>query len=76
MLSGQETYFRYPNGDETYSVIALYRAGQVHGELKSSDDETLALQYFARGAYPPLESRAQLVLERYADQIFAKRTPS
>lgn len=71
MLSGQETYFRYPNGDETYAVIAVYRAEQVQGELKSQDDETLDLRYFARGDYPTLESRAQLVLDRYADQIFS-----
>lgn len=71
MLSGQETYFRYPNGDETYAVIAVYRAEQVQGELRSQDDETLDLRYFARGDYPPLESRAQLVLDRYTDQIFS-----
>jgi len=71
MLSGQATYFRYPNGDETYAVIAVYRAEHVQGELKSQDDETLDLRYFARGSYPPLESRAQLVLDRFSDQIFS-----
>ena len=70
MLSGPETYFKYPNGDETYAVIAVYRAEQVTGTLHAEDDESLDLRYFARGAYPELESRAQLVLERFETKIF------
>lgn len=64
LLSGKELYFKYPNGDETYTVIALYRAVGVSGELKINDNESHKLQYFSVKNLPPLESRAEYVIEK------------
>lgn len=62
VFSGQDFYFEYPNGDKLYSVVALYRALEVSGDLRITDDESMALEYFALDALPKLESRAEAVL--------------
>lgn len=63
LFSGEEFYYRYPNGDETYNVIALYKAIGVYGEL-AADDEGLGLAYFSQENFPPLEKRARMILQR------------
>lgn len=62
LLSGKDLYFKYPNGDETYTVIALYKAMNILGELKINDEESEKLQYFAFNNLPVLESRAEYVI--------------
>ena len=62
LFSGREFYFRYPNGDELYSVIALYLAEDVSGALHITDRESTALRYFRGDALPPLESRAEKII--------------
>ena len=69
VLSGKELFFRYPNGDETYTVIALYKAASVSGTLQINDGESLRLQYFALDALPPLESRAAFVMQRFLRKL-------
>ena len=63
VLSGSDLYFCYPNGDQTYTVIALYKAVGVSGELRICDVESLRLQYFPLNDLPPLESRAEYVIQ-------------
>ena len=62
VFSGRDFYFEYPNGDKLYSVVALYRALQVNGELRITDGDSMALEYFALDELPKLESRAEAVL--------------
>lgn len=62
VFSGQDFYFEYPNGDKLYSVVALFHASRVSGELRITDGESMALEYFALDALPRLESRAEAVL--------------
>lgn len=69
LISGEDLYFKYPNGDETYTVIALYLAVNVSGELKINDDESYKLQYFPLDKLPELESRAGYVLERLGEVL-------
>ena len=69
VLSGKELFFRYPNGDETYTVIALYKAAGVSGTLQINDGESLRLQYFALDALPPLESRAAFIMQRFLRKL-------
>lgn len=68
VFSGQDFYFRYPNGDELYSVIALYLAEHVTGELRITDGESHALRYFGLHELPPLESRAEKIIAWLAGQ--------
>ena len=63
VLSGKDFYFEYPNGDKLYSVVALFRAENVSGELKITDGESLKLDYFSFDKLPSLESRAQAIVD-------------
>lgn len=71
VLSGKDFYFVYPNGDELYSVVALYQAIHVSGELNIADGESLELAYFPFDNLPPLESRAEAVLRWYQEAILS-----
>lgn len=63
MFSGNDFYFKYPNGDELYSVVAVYLAEGVSGELKITDDESHDLQFFGKNDLPLLEKRAKTMIE-------------
>lgn len=62
VLSGEELYFKYPNDDETYNVIVLYRAIGVSGEPCINDSESRKLAFWDLDTLPPLESRAEYVV--------------
>ena len=63
VFSGKDLYFKYPNGDELYSVVALYLANNTTGTLKITDDESFELKYFAKDELPNLESRAKVIID-------------
>jgi 8-oxo-dGTP pyrophosphatase MutT (NUDIX family) len=44
MLSGQEFFFVYPNGDQIFNVSAVYIARAISGELRT-DSESLELRW-------------------------------
>jgi 8-oxo-dGTP pyrophosphatase MutT (NUDIX family) len=51
MLSGQDFFYTYPNGDQIYNVGAVYVARGVHGALRA-DHESLELRWFAPDDLP------------------------
>lgn len=63
VFSGDDFYFEYPNGDKLYSVIALYKAREISGELVMNDGESIQLAYFGMNELPALESRAAAIVE-------------
>ncbi|ARI79051.1 NUDIX hydrolase [Halobacillus mangrovi] len=64
-LSGENFYFKYPNGDEVYNVIAVFIVTQCNGKLKMVDGESLSLQYFPMQDLPmKLDERAKQILDR------------
>ncbi|SEA25203.1 ADP-ribose pyrophosphatase YjhB, NUDIX family [Thalassobacillus cyri] len=65
LLSGDEFYFKYPNGDEVYNVIGVYQAINTYGELVMEDGESLALGYFPLNDLPKImDYRARLIIEK------------
>ena len=46
VFSGEELYYRYPNGDEVYNVIIAYLASDVQGTVKLTDGEHYGFHYF------------------------------
>lgn len=71
VCSGPKFYFKYPNGDETHSVIHLFHAKQVQGTLAMTDGESLALRYFSRAGLPlDIESRAQALFDQFGDTLW------
>lgn len=63
VFSGNDFYFEYPNGDKLYSVVVLFEAENVSGELLASDGESLELKYFSFDNLPKLESRAEAIIK-------------
>ncbi|WP_308639817.1 NUDIX hydrolase [Paenibacillus silvisoli] len=47
VLSGKDMYYKYPNGDEIYNVMAIYEANDLQGEPRVNDDESYELKYFS-----------------------------
>ena len=67
LFSGKDFYFKYPNGDELYSVVAPFLAEGVSGDLKITDGESTELSYFRKNDLPLLESRAKVILQWLID---------
>lgn len=63
VFSGKNFYFKYPNGDELFSVVVLYLANGVSGNLKITDGESFKLKYFGKNELPCLESRAKIIID-------------
>lgn len=66
ILSGENLYFKYPNGDEVYNVICVFMAEDIRGELAINDGESLDLKYFTINNLPSrLDERARIILEKH-----------
>ena len=70
VFSGKDFYFKYPNQDELYSVIALYLANDVKGDMKISDNESFDLKFFFKTDLPNLESRAKKIVSWLAENRY------
>lgn len=46
VISGEDSHFTYPNGDEVYAVDINYVCYECSGTLKKQDEEVLELQFF------------------------------
>lgn len=46
VFSGKEFYTKAPNGDEFYSVTAVFYTDEVKGNIDLKSTETLDIQYF------------------------------
>jgi ADP-ribose pyrophosphatase YjhB (NUDIX family) len=54
-FSGERLYHKYPNGDEIYAVLAVFKVTKFTGELKINDKESLDLKFFAESDFSKLE---------------------
>ncbi|GAB2546753.1 NUDIX domain-containing protein [Gracilibacillus alcaliphilus] len=52
VFSGAEHYFKVANGDELYSVTAVYYTRDVSGELKIDYNELETMEYFSINHLP------------------------
>ena len=64
VLSGQEYYFEYPNGDKMCTVIVLFKVNNYKGNIKVSDNESKELRFFSLDNLPQLESRAEAIINK------------
>lgn len=46
VMSGEDSHFTYPNGDEIYAVDINYVCYEYSGTFKKQDEEVLELQFF------------------------------
>lgn len=63
LFSGNDLYFKYPNGDELYSVVGLFLAENITGEMKITDGESTDLRFYGKDELPILENRANRIIE-------------
>ncbi|WP_175987427.1 NUDIX hydrolase [Bacillus sp. Marseille-Q1617] len=52
IFSGPDYYFKVANGDELYSVTAVYVSTDVRGHLVVDEEESLDIQYFSLNELP------------------------
>ncbi|MEH7885028.1 NUDIX hydrolase [Bacillus sp. JJ1609] len=52
VFSGPEYYLKVANGDELYSVTAVYFTDDIHGEIKMDESESVDLQFFSLDQLP------------------------
>ena len=64
VLSGDEYYFEYPNGDKMCTVIVLFKVLNYTGEIKVSDNESKQLKFYSLDALPNMESRAKAIIDK------------
>ena len=68
VLSGNDYYFEYPNGDKMCTVIVLFKVLNYTGEIKVSDNESKKLEFFSLSNLPTkIESRAKLIINKILD---------
>ena len=71
LFSGPELYYRYPNGDETYNVSAVYFANEVQGEICLDPEEHSEYRYFdlrdlPQDVSPPIRVVLDRLTEKFA----------
>ena len=64
VLSGNEYYFEYPNGDKMCTVIVLFKVLNYTGKISVSDDESKRLEFFSLDNLPNMESRAKAIIDK------------
>ncbi|HLQ97499.1 MAG TPA: NUDIX domain-containing protein, partial [Candidatus Dormibacteraeota bacterium] len=68
-FSGNEFYYKYPNGDEVYNVITAYLCHDYTGILRVDEAEVKALRFFNFNKLPGnISPPDQLVIREYLNK--------
>ncbi|WP_445669057.1 NUDIX domain-containing protein [Lysinibacillus sp. FSL W8-0992] len=71
VFSGSEYYLKVSNGDELYSITAVYYTKEFSGEMKIDYNESENLQFFAYSNLPTdLTQIYRSFINPYIDTIF------
>ncbi|MCA0987472.1 NUDIX hydrolase [Guptibacillus algicola] len=69
VFSGEDYYFKVSNGDELYSVTAVYVTKDVQGTLKVDRSESLEMDYFQFDNLPDgLTKEYRTYIESYSNK--------
>jgi ADP-ribose pyrophosphatase YjhB (NUDIX family) len=70
VFSGPEFYLKVANGDELYSVTAVYVSREVKGRIEIDGEESVEVRYFALDELPEglIESYRRYI-EPYIEQL-------
>lgn len=68
VLSGNDYYFEYPNGDKMCTVIVLFKVINYNGALRISDNESKSLRFFPLTDLPVMEKRAEMIVQKIRNQ--------
>ena len=70
-LSGEDTFYEYPNGDQVYLAVIIYICRDFSGELKVQEEEVYEQRFFSIDALPeipPLKIKSR-ILEKVRNYI-------
>ncbi|MEI5906429.1 NUDIX hydrolase [Bacillus spongiae] len=68
VFSGSEYYLKVPNGDELYSVTAVYYSSDISGDMKIDYNESEKIEYFSMCHLPKeLTDEYRGFIEHYID---------
>lgn len=70
VFSGEELYYKYPNGDEVHNITIVYLTRELIGKLDIDQSEHSSYQYFSLDALPenispPLMPAIRQLVETY-----------
>jgi 8-oxo-dGTP pyrophosphatase MutT (NUDIX family) len=70
VFSGPDYYFKVANGDELYSVTAVYVSTDVKGDFEMDEEESVDIQYFNLSELPDgLTEEYRSYIMPYMDQL-------
>ncbi|MCA0147294.1 NUDIX hydrolase [Rossellomorea vietnamensis] len=70
IFSGKDYYFKVSNGDELYSVTAVYVTKDVRGKMDIDETESVAVQFFKLNELPGgLTDEYKSYIMPYIDQL-------
>jgi 8-oxo-dGTP pyrophosphatase MutT (NUDIX family) len=72
VFSGPEYYLKVVNGDELYSVTAVYYTDDLQGEIQMDDNESVDLQYFRLSHLPDGIQESYLRFIKHYQKEFEK----
>lgn len=72
VFSGPDYYLKVANGDELYSVTAVYYTDDLQGELQMDDSESVDLQYFSLSHLPDGIQESYLRFIKHYQKEFEK----
>ena len=55
-LSGEDTFYEYPNGDQVYLAVIIYICRDFSGELKVQEEEVYEQRFFPIDRLPKIPS--------------------
>jgi 8-oxo-dGTP pyrophosphatase MutT (NUDIX family) len=70
VFSGPDYYFKVSNGDELYSVTAVYVSKEVRGTIEVDEAESVEVRYFKLNELPDgLTDEYRTYISPYIDQL-------
>lgn len=70
IFSGQDYYFKVSNGDELYSVTAVYATKDVRGKMEVDETESVEVQFFKMNELPDgLTDEYKSYITSYINQL-------
>jgi len=71
IFSGEDYYYKYPNGDEVYNVVAIYTTDNYRGEIIADEIESQDVRFFNINSLPEnINPVDRLMLDKFIDQFY------
>lgn len=71
VYSGQDTYYKYPNGDEVYWITVAFISNEFNGKMKPDNYESKECEFFNIKEFPKnLNPIDKLIIDDYLKDIW------